>query len=96
MLGLAFLFTCVTQPSSCRAQQLLEVQEKYLISSRHRSPRSNVSRDDGQGEALATEGGASLSILSSLRRERRREANMTIILCLGDRTSVSLRRMVER
>lgn len=59
-LGLAFLFTCVTQPSSCRAQQLLEVQEKYLISSRHRSPRSNVSREDGQGEASATEGGASL------------------------------------
>lgn len=44
MLGLAFLFTCVTQPSSCRAQQLLEVQEKYLISSRHRSPRSNLKK----------------------------------------------------
>lgn len=67
---LAFLFTCVTQPSSCRAQQLLEVQEKYLISSRHRSPRSNVSRDDGQGEASGG-GRGRLSILSSLRREKR-------------------------
>lgn len=41
--------------SSCRAQQLLEVQEKYVHSSRHRSPRSNVSRHSRQGEAAGTD-----------------------------------------
>ncbi|XP_031204681.1 caspase recruitment domain-containing protein 10 isoform X1 [Mastomys coucha] len=33
-----------TVPNYQRAQQLLEVQEKYLISSRHRSPRSNLKK----------------------------------------------------
>lgn len=33
-----------TVPNYQRAQQLLEVQEKYQISSRHRSPRSNLKK----------------------------------------------------